>query len=426
MLKILVVNDSFPNMNNRTTILFKNIIPKLSEKFKIKVYWIITDEHDRKYNEENPNYEILFLSDYNNALEVLEKIKPDISYHVIGFNIMEYAFNLTEKFLKIPNFGYGDSDASDYFLMETSKSKIFLEYVKQFFDKKGIDGKNEKIRGINFLKKYLFLIKTFYAIGYSYKKIILEFLKLEIGVRRSVKFNEKFNCDLMFVENSRSLEFHVKSGLKRENLRVCGNASFYNAFKKREKSPKLISDKLNVLFLTANFSNQGKSDWSRSRRDEMLKELEKEFDGKNEKISLSIKIHPVSENIIQYKKLLKPNSNIQVIQKDDVFELISKSDIIITSCTSTAAIICLIMKKPIIIWNYFNIKNDLLLSEKMVLECKKSSELVNNLERAKIFRIKNEEKIEEKIKNEFVYGDPIQKYVNELEEWIQKIKVQKK
>ena len=126
MLKILVVNDSFPNINNRTTILFKNIIPKLSEKFKIKIYWIITDEHDRKYNEENPNYEILFLSDFNNALEVLEKVKPDISYHIIGFNIMEYAFNLTEKFLKIPNFGYADSDASDYFLMETSKSKIFL------------------------------------------------------------------------------------------------------------------------------------------------------------------------------------------------------------------------------------------------------------------------------------------------------------
>ena len=89
MLKILVVNDVFPNTNNRTTILLKNITEELSKKIEIKIYWIITDEHNRKYKETNPNYEILFLSDFNNAVEVLEKIKPDISYHMIGFNIIQ-------------------------------------------------------------------------------------------------------------------------------------------------------------------------------------------------------------------------------------------------------------------------------------------------------------------------------------------------
>lgn len=423
MIKILVVNDVFPNINNRTTILFKNIIPKLNKKFKIKVYWLITDEHDRKYNEVNPNYEILFLSDFNNALEVLEKIKPDISYHMIGFNIIEYSFLLSEKILKIPNFGYAESNDNDFFTMDTSKSKMFLEYGKQFFDKKNIDGKNEKVRGLSFLKKYLFLIKTFRAIGYSYKKIILEIYKLEIGVRRSIKFNEKFNCDLMFVENLRNLEFHVKAGLERKNLRVGGNTALYNAFKKRDELPIIKNKKLNILFLTVNLSNQGKSNWSKSRRNEMIKELEKEFESKNKEISLSIKIHPTSENIIQYQKLLKSDSNIQILQKENAFDLIFKSDVVITSCTSTAGVISLIMKKPIIIWNYFNIENDLLLRENVVLECKNSSELVKNLEVAKTFRKQNEVKIENFIKKEFIDGDPIQRYVNELEEWIKKIKV---
>ena len=81
------------------------------------------------------------------------------------------------------------------------------------------------------------------------------------------------------------------------------------------------------------------------------------------------------------------------------------------------------MKKPIIIWNYFNIENDLLLRENVVLECKNSSELVKNLEVAKTFRKQNEVKIENLIKKEFIDGDPIQRYVNELEEWIKKIKV---
>ena len=40
-----------------------------------------------------------------------------------------------------------------------------------------------------------------------------------------------------------------------------------------------------------------------------------------------------------------------------------------------------------------------------------------------VSRKQNEVKIENLIKKEFIDGDPIQRYVNELEEWIKKIKV---
>lgn len=425
MLKILVVNDVFPHINNRTTIFFRNIVPVLAKKLKIKVYWVITDDYGKRYKETNPHYEILFLSDFKNAREAIEKIKPSIIYHLIGYSITDYAFILAGKLLKIPSFGYADAAVVDYFAVNTSRLKLYSEFVRQFFERHSIEENEEvkKMRGVNFIKKYLFLIKTFHAIGYSYKKIILELLELIfIQHVQTEHFNAKFNCDLMFVENLRSIEYNVKGGLKREKMVVVGNPVFDNAFEKRDQSSKVINDKLEILLLTANFANgQGESNWTIRKRDCMIKELMEKLNNTNKKISLTIKIHPTSESYQQYKKLLKKYANVRLIQNEDVVDLITKSDVILTHCTSTAGVIALIMEKPIVLWNYFNVKQDLFLRKGVVLECKESHELLNNLQMAKSFRDKNEVKIEKLIKDEFVDGKSVQKIVNELEKWINKI-----
>lgn len=426
MLKILVVNDVFPNINNRTTILFKNIIPLLSKKFQIKVYWIVTDDYGKRYKETNSNYEVLFLSDFKNAREAIEKIKPNIIYHLIGYSITDYAFMLAGRLLKIPSFGYADSSPADYFAVNTSRLRVYREYFRQFFEKGNIEENNniKKMRGLNFLKKYFFLIKTLHAIGYSLRGIILELLELELGIREIYlpQFNAKFNCDLMFVENSRNLEYHVKAGLKRENMIVVGNPVFDNAFEKRVQNSEKIHGKLNVLFLTANFATgQGKSDWTISKRDHMILELLERMNEFNRNVSLTIKIHPTSESYQQYEKLLKKYTEVHLLQNEDVIDLINKSDVILTSCTSTAGIIALIMKKPIVVWNYFNVQHDLFLRKKVVLECKNNSELLNDLQMAKSFRDKNEERIENLIEKEFVNGKSVQKTVNEIEKWVSKI-----
>ena len=77
MFKILVINDSFPHINNRTTIFFNNIIPHLSKIIEVKVYWLITDGYGQKHNVIFPQYEYLFMSDFKNAMEACKKIKPE-------------------------------------------------------------------------------------------------------------------------------------------------------------------------------------------------------------------------------------------------------------------------------------------------------------------------------------------------------------
>ena len=436
MLKILVVNNLFPHMQNSTTVLFKNIVPIIKKKLEIKVFWIITDDYGERIKVTDSNYEISYLSDYNNAREILEKIKPDLSYHFIGNSITDYAFLVAERFLKIPSFGNADSQyvlsqsnnevvIGNYFREQTSKKKIFLEHIRQFFEQKNVGTENniKANRGINFLKKCYFLIRTLRSIQKSHLEVIAELfgqIKLFYNPPSS-GFQEKYNCDLMFTENNPSVEFLVNSGLKRENIRVIGNPVFDNAFEKRDQILPKDDKILNILFITANLTGgQGKSDFSRSRRNQMIKETISSLNQFHKETSLVIKIHPTGESYIEYKQLLEKFENIHLSQKDDIIDLISKSDVIITPVTSTATIIALIMNKPIIIWNYFHVEQDLLLRTDTVLECKDISELGNCLDSVKSFREKNAERINKFIDENFSYGNSSQRVVSEILDLVKK------
>ncbi len=426
VLKILVVNDVFPHIKNRTTILFKNIVPLIKKKLEVKVFWIITDDYGERTKVTDPNYEVLYLSDYNNAREILEKIKPDLSYHLVGLNITDYAFMVAERYLKIPNFGLAAGEQEEYFREQTSRQKKFLEHVRQFFEKKdvGYDNDIKTARGKNFLKKCYFLIRTLRSIEKSKLEAnieLLELIKLFYGITKFTKlrtkgaYNKKFNCDLIFTDTPAAIDLLVKSGLKRENIRAVGNPVFNTAFEKREQIPLKDNNKLNILFITANLGGgQGKSDFSKSRRNKMIEEVITSLNKFHKETSLVIKIHPTGEDYAEYKQLLEKFENVNLSQKDDIMDLINKSDVIITPVTSTAAFIALIMNKPIIIWNYFHVEQDLLLRTDTVLECKNISELNNCLDSVESFRKKNAEKINKLIETTLSYGDSSQIIANEI------------
>ena len=74
---------------------------------------------------------------------------------------------VAERFLKISNFGFADSDyvllqsnneviVPGYFVSQTSRKKIFLENARQFFVVKntGTENNIKASRGKNYLKKW--------------------------------------------------------------------------------------------------------------------------------------------------------------------------------------------------------------------------------------------------------------------------------
>ena len=420
-------------MNNRTTIFFNNIIPHLSKLIEVKVYWLITDDYGQRHNVISPQYEYLFMSDFKNAMEVCEKIKPDAIYHLVGWHIVDYAFVIAKKILKIPSFsigeGYGENDHFDEVDYADTKA-IILQYVREFFETKSIEKqKVKKSRGMNFIKKTLFLIKTMKAVNRSWVKtipIMWEFF--QIGKKQLKKGFEKFakfGADIIFAENMSQVKLLVTGGIKRENIVMVGSPIFDNAFTKRKQLSEKINNKLNILFITANISGlQGKSNWTKSKRNQMTKELADRFDHAPN-TALTIKIHPISENYKEYEDILESFKNVNLCQVDYIVDLLEKSDIVITPCTSTATSIALVMKKPIIIWNHFQVMGDLFLSKGFALECKNKDEIEYCVDNVKEFTDQNKEKIDKFVKEEYGDGYATQRIITELEKWVKNIKKNK-
>jgi len=426
--KILVINDGFPHNNNRTTIFFNNIIPHLSKLIEVKVYWLITDDYKRRHDVIFPQYEHLFMSDFKNAIEVCEKIKPNAIYHLVGWHIVDYAFMITKEKLKIPSFSIGEGySENDHFDEVESNKSIFSEYFRQFFETKSFQDQNDikKSRGMNFIKKILFTLKTIMIVNGSWVKGILLMYELFQILRQQVKIGRnmfaKFGTDIIFAENMSQVNLFVKAGIKRESIVIVGNPVFDNAFAKSKKLLEKTSNKLKILFITANISGlQGNSKWTKSKRNDMTKEIADKLNNASN-TKLTIKIHPTSENYKEYETILESFENVNLNQIDDIVDLLEKSDIVITPCTTTAATIALVMKKPIIIWNHFQVMGDLLLKKGFALECKNKDEIEHCIENVREFTDQNKEKIDKFIKEEYGDGNATKRIVMELEKWIKNI-----
>jgi hypothetical protein len=429
MLKILLVNDVFPHINNRTTIFLKNIVPIISKKFDVKVYWLITDNYGERNKITNQYYEILYMSDFKNSLQVIQKIKPNLMYYLIGWHITDYALMVAGNYLKIPSFGYCESAEIEYFDENDSKLRQASEYLKQSLIMKNVIENNnvKKSRAVNFIKKVLFLYRSILSIKKSHiltVREIFSFFSLLLGDKSTVGLYSKFNCDLMFTERMASIDTLVKWGLKKENCVSIDNPAYDKPFKESKQLSKKFKEKINIIFITSNLSGaQGKSNWSITKQNQMIKELIISLNKINQDISLTIKIHPTSEDYIEYKKLLEPFRDVYLSQTDEITDLLHKSDIVITPCASTAGMFALIMKKPIIIWNYFQVSGDMLLRKNIVLECKHSTELHYCINNAESFRIKNNQKINEFINETLGNGNSIEKSVYELEKWLKNNKI---
>lgn len=197
---------------------------------------------------------------------------------------------------------------------------------------------------------------------------------------------------------------------------MVGDPNYDLAFAKQNHSENKKDQKLKVLFITVNLSSYAQSGWSIYKQNKMIEELSKEYEKLKDVFSLSIKIHPVSEDFNQYKKILeKYNLDIELFQHENIYELIENSNIILTTATSTAGSIALIIKKPVIIWNYFQVVNDLFLNSGVAIHCKNILELGDCIINAGSFNMENKLKIEKFIKKTYGEGNSIEKIVNAIE-----------
>lgn len=384
ILKILVVNHTLPNVRGYTTVLFEKIAPILRKRIKVQLIWVIHTNLDISQYIPQEDEIIIKMNDFNDAYEILEKIKPDLIYIIPGISIPDYAFSLAAKHLRI--FRIGGELGNVLF---TKKSKIgILAQLSIKSDKM----KNNSERFRIFIQKHLFLIKTERKIHWNVLKIFADLCSIFMmyfplfGSRPD--FSPKFELDLHLVESELTEKILTDLRFKKSKIFIAGNPSYDTSFQNTQKlkNIKINPNEIKILILTMTVFGENKES-TLKRRDFFIKEIIKQINKSGKKISIIIKIHPTNENYLEYKNTIKSiDATLEIYQKGDLEKYLESADIIITPVTSTAIISTLIYRKPIIIWNIFEVEKDVLLENKLVIECKDEHDIMPAIEKALTFQ----------------------------------------
>ena len=379
-MKILIVHHTMPDVPGFTTKMFDGVLPILKKYVSTQAIWVIHSEPNLVVKAESDE-KIIDMSDFKNAVEIINQEKPDLVYAIPGISIPDYAFALAAKYLKIPVMG--SEIGNNLFVKKT----------------RGVINRSNNIeKSPRFFKKHLFLIRTQLALGWNIFQImkdIIFFVAVYFPIiYKNPDYMPKFELDRIFVQSNKTIQKLVALGFNKSKLVSTGDPSYDEFFQLLETSKKSNTqrNKKNILILTTILFGESRKNVLSQRRffvEEIIKAIPRnEFE-------IIIKIHPTLENLKDYTNIVEPiNSSVNVTQTANLVELILNADIIITPVSGTSAVCALIARKPIIIWNVFNVENDALIQNELALPCKDQKMILEQIRKAETW-LPNEEKIEQ-------------------------------
>jgi len=386
-MKILIPIKTYSS-NSFLTLIMNNILTELRKNMSVEEFWFVYTKGEK--NNEN---EVLHIDNFDNAKKVLEKIKPDLIHVWPTYTPIDYSFTLAAKKLNIPIIG----GFHQPFANETASIN---SYFNLMFDRELLtdDVNSEKKfmkRGKFFIFKLLFLLKTQIYLKRNPIKILADFLTIfrEIIKHETTPINSRFAVSKHWVAGEGLVKHLIKAKFKKETIVLTGNPLYDDIINKASSlKPSLKKDnKIRVLFAPSTPAEHGFT--SKKEQDIAMLEIIKNIVKRKSEFSLVVKIHPSSAIYSEYKELTdKIDPNLILRQEGDFLDYLNDSDILITYPDTSLLPIPLLMKKPIIINNFYNAKNSVFLNDKLAHECVDASKITSQI--IEIISAKN--KIEDK------------------------------
>ncbi len=401
-LRILVPTHIMPNVKSVTTMFFDNLLNMLKTKVNVHIIWLVyTPEKLGSPIQQTSDTTVLDIHDFKNAVEVIQKVKPNIIYASPTWSFIDYALSSAAKSFDIPVFCM---IYSDIFSKKTKVEIIISDFTRFFQNSIPTDTEqNEKQfmrRGRFFIYKYLFLLRTKMILKTDRLHTIFMIWKFIL----SDKLDPKFGIDVIqFLENENSLKQKLDIGFKKSNLVITGNPIYDTAFQKlsEEKSSVNKDNVIHVLVAPSTLYEHGV--WTRKQRDKAIAETITKLHENMNEISIVVKIHPSSSVLSEYQSIIHSIApSIPIYQKGDILEFLINADVMVSFEASTAEVFALLSRKPIVICNFFNLKEDVFLERNMAVECKDPSYLFKSIQQALSSNPASEQKIENFIR-EFMF-----------------------
>jgi hypothetical protein len=305
-LTILVPKIYPPENNDIVSNELKNIFSKLKLDFKIKIYWVVFQPYEFEQYSMDDSI-IIDYHKFNNAIEIIDKFKPDIiiTEVVLGFNGI--AFATAGKFRKIPVVTISNPGNN----AKTSKNFQFKMFLRLLFSQKILGDVSDSNKKFGFfiwaLERYSFLISTLKKCN----KNILELIKffwiyprIQIFSNTYFKMHPILSGDLNICFNKNHYEMLLNSNFDKQTLVITGDPAYDHIYEQIQKIPKFSqnTDKIRVLLSLSSMHEHG---WLSKEKDDKIVLDIIDIILQNPKFEISLKIHPFSSSFAEYDLLLK-------------------------------------------------------------------------------------------------------------------------
>ncbi|MDE1817937.1 MAG: hypothetical protein KGI19_04990 [Thaumarchaeota archaeon] len=385
-LRILVGRHYGLESKHETTMILEKILPYLQKKFDVTIIWFFyLPEKVNSITTSNAGIEIVDVHDFNNAVDLIKKIKPDIIFDNEFPSLMDLAIDTAAKYFNIPVVSKVNS-STEY---KITKWQILTSFLPSFFHSSmPYEQSNKKQfmrRGRFFIYKYLFFLKTLRATKMNLFNIIKYFfIVLNWHLNYTVPFlDSRFANTLHYTENEEVAKRMVESGFPKDCVTITGNPMYDDVFKKYNESKPLINHDKKTRVLLAPLQLYESGVWTKKQRDFTIAVTVKNI-LKNEDFLLSVKLHPTSQVYNEYEIIIHSiNSSIPIFQKGGIIDYLDEADVIVSFVPiSSVAIFPLIAHKPLVLCNFFGYKNDTFLERRLAIECKNPAELTNAIRKS--------------------------------------------
>ena len=373
-LTILIPNSRPPYVKGTETVQIKNIMSHVNEKIQTKLVWVIF-QPSKINNYEKFDGEIINFDDYCDAIEIVDKIKPDIILNETEFFTQSVAFGLAAKFRNIPLVTYCLVSYVETSLLFNIRSKLRILFSNDVFLQ--TTDSNESMLKFN-QRKLKFIEKTLKKMGYNKMKIIyflIHFILKQFFAFSYVPVSKLIEGDLNLCSNIKWADYLIKNDFKKSSIVVTGDPYLDTLFLNSKNSDKIKNKPgiTKILFCTSPMHEHGYVS-KKEENDVILKTIDKIIQNKNFEITL--KIHPSTSSKTEYEKMLDKRE-IKIYQKEDLMDILPQFNVMITYGASSVIPYAIILKKPIVFLDMFSYTKNLNLfyDELVAVRCDQISEL---------------------------------------------------
>ena len=358
-----------PEIASHYTLMWKKVFDILKSKTTLQLVWVVYMPDKIFPKTQNPFEEVLDIHDFKDATQIIKKENPDLVIALANYSFIDYAISLAAKNHGIPVISGFTKVFADQRLPLKSSLNMFLQNTTPTDNE--FSQKQPMRRGRFFIFKYLFLLKTQIQIKQNIFKILKSFLlllKIYLFWSSKLYLNPTFQNSLHWLSSEDLKKDLIDAGFDENSIIVTGNPLFDDVFKNVHSQNFSKSKKCRILFAPATLYEHGIC--TKEQQDKAITEIIQKIQQNSDKFSLIVKIHPSSAIFSQYKTLIHNIDNsIPLFQKGGLTNYIENADVIITFSDTFALVESVLYKKPIIVYNFANMKNDVILERNLSVEC---------------------------------------------------------